>query len=373
MKAWSVLALVLIQAVLFAGHAFVFLTWTAFAPPLAPAASTALHVALLVLSFSFVAAALLSFRFSNPAVRLFYAIAAVWLGFLNFFFWASILIQLVWLALRLVHLVAHPAATRPLLAALFYIPAAAAGIYGLINARLLRTRRFKVRMPGLPESWRGRRAVMMSDLHLGAINGPRFARRLAIRAARLRPDIVFIPGDLFDGAHADLDRLLAPFHRLAPPLGIYYSTGNHEEFTDPAHYLDAISRAGFRVLSNQAVTVDGLAIAGVHYRDSSSPLRIKAVLDHMQWDRSQPAILLNHVPTRLPIVERAGFSLQLSGHTHGGQIFPYTWFTRRVFGRFTSGLHRFGALDVCTSTGAGAWGPPMRVGTRSEIVLLTFE
>ncbi len=86
-----------------------------------------------------------------------------------------------------------------------------------------------------------------------------------------------------------------------------------------------------------------------------------------------PAILFNHAPARLPIVEQAGFSLQLSGHTHGGQFLPFTWITRRVYGRFTSGLHNFGSLQVYTSTGAGTWGPPMRVGTRPEIVLLEFS
>jgi predicted MPP superfamily phosphohydrolase len=72
-------------------------------------------------------------------------------------------------------------------------------------------------------------------------------------------------------------------------------------------------------------------------------------------------------------VEQAGFSLQLSGHTHGGQLFPFTWLTSRVYGRFTYGLHRFGALQVCTSTGCGSWGPPMRVGTRPEVVVMEFE
>ena len=131
------------------------------------------------------------------------------------------------------------------------------------------------------------------------------------------------------------------------------------------------------MLANEQVEVDGLRIAGVMYHDSSSPLHMKAALGKMRSaDKHSgdafPGILLNHAPTRLPIVEQAGFSLQLSGHTHGGQIFPFTWITRRVYGRFTRGLHSFGSLAVYTSTGAGTWGPPMRVGTRPEIILLEF-
>ena len=90
-------------------------------------------------------------------------------------------------------------------------------------------------------------------------------------------------------------------------------------------------------------------------------------------DRDPPSILLNHAPTRLPIVEQAGFSLQLSGHTHGGQFIPFTWITRSVFGRFTSGSAPLRSLQVYTSTGAGTWGPPMRVGSAAGDCSLEFE
>jgi hypothetical protein len=127
------------------------------------------------------------------------------------------------------------------------------------------------------------------------------------------------------------------------------------------------------VLANEKVIVDGLTIVGVPYRDSTYPIRLRATLEALRLSPGQASILLNHVPNRLPIVEEAGISLQISGHTHGGQLFPFTWFTRRVFGKFTYGLQRFGALQVYTSSGAGTWGPPMRVGTHPEIVLLQFE
>lgn len=375
MKAWPVVPILVIQVILLLAHWFLYSTWIAFWPGLEPAAAADLRVIMLVLAFSFVAASLLSFRYSNPLVDFIYSIAAIWLGLLNFFFWMSALLWLAWLVLCLSHLV-NPSAIRPLLAAVFYAIAALMGIYGLINAQIIRIRRISVELPNLPANWRGRRAVLISDLHLGPVNGIRFCRRMVAIISRLRPDIVFLPGDLFDGTKADLARLLTPFQALTPPFGIFFSTGNHEEFTSPSHYIEAISRAGIRVLSNEQVLVDGLPIAGVEYHASSSPLRMKAAIDGLRpnsIDRAQPGILLNHAPTRLPIVEQAGFSLQLSGHTHGGQFLPFTWITRSIFGAFTSGLHRFGALQVYTSTGAGTWGPPMRVGSAPEIVVLTFD
>jgi hypothetical protein len=374
LKAWPALAICVIQVILFLAHWFVFSTWIAFWPGLAPAAVAGLHAAMLVLAFSFVVASLLAFRFSNPAVRFVYWLAAVWLGFLSFFFWTSLVAWIAWFALRLAHLAVYPdpIVVRPLLIVTFFAVAALIGLYGLVNARIVRIRRIAVDLPNLPASWRGRRAVLLSDLHLGPINGVQFCCRLVAKAANFQPDIVFLPGDLFDGTKSDLDRLAAPLKQLTPPLGIYFSTGNHEEFTDPTHYIEAVTRAGIRVLGNELVTIDGLQVAGVFYHSSSSPLRMKAALDGMRLDRERPSILLNHAPTRLPTVEQAGFSLQLSGHTHGGQFPPFTWFTNSIYGRFTSGLHRFGALQVYTSTGAGTWGPPMRVGTRPELVFITF-
>ena len=372
LKAWPVLGVLIVQAILLLAHWFIFHTWIAFFPGLDPAAAVALRAVLMALAVSFVASALLNFRFSNFAVSLFYKLASIWLGFANFFFLGAILTWLTWYAMRL-FASPSPATLRPAMATGYFALAVVAGVYGLFNALWIRVRSVAVRLPHLPASWRGRRALLMSDLHLGNINRAGFCRRVVRLAAGLNPDIVFIPGDLFDGTRGRLDRLIAPLRELEPPLGIYFSTGNHEEFHDPGEYLHAVRNAGIRVLAQERVTVDGLHILGISYRESTYPMRVRAALEQMSPGAEAASILLNHAPIRLPIVEQAGIGLQLSGHTHGGQIFPYTFLTRRIFGRFIHGLHRFGALQVYTSTGAGTWGPPMRVGSQPEIVLLQFE
>jgi hypothetical protein len=369
LKAWPVVGIFLMQAFLTLAHWFIYHTWIAFWVPLSPAASWVLGMSLLALSMSFIVAALLGFYFTNPLVSLVYKIAAIWLGMLNFFFWAACLCWLVLGALRL----ADIAPNRPLIACVFFGLALATDVYGLLNARWIRVRRVAVALAGLPDSWRGRTALLLSDLHLGNVNGPRFCRRVVAMADNLRPDIIFIPGDLFDGTRADPDKLAAPLKELAAPFGVFFTTGNHEEFGSAAHYSDALTRTGFRVLSNEKVTVDGLHILGVPYHDSTFPIRLRATLEQLRPANGEASILLNHMPSRLPIVEQAGVSLQVSGHTHGGQLIPFNWFTRRVFGKFTYGLQRFGALQVFTSSGAGTWGPPMRVGTDPEMVLLRFE
>jgi predicted MPP superfamily phosphohydrolase len=373
LKAWSVLAILLMQSLLLLIHWFIFHTLVAFSGNLGPARTQALRNTLFLLAFSFIVAALLSFNFSNWLVVGIYRVAAVWLGFLNFIFVAACASWLVWFALLLLPLSPILPHLRPLIATAFFALALLASIYGLLNARWIRIRRIPVTLPNLPPSWRGRTALLISDLHLGHVNGLGFSQRIARIAADLHPDVVFLPGDVFDGTKTDADRIVAPFRQLAPPFGIYFSTGNHEEYGGAAHYSAALTRAGIRVLSNEKVVADGLQILGVPYRDSTSPIRLRAILEGLQLDPVQASILLNHVPSRLPIVERAGVSLQLSGHTHSGQLFPSTWFARRIFGKFTDGLQRFGELQVFTSSGAGTWGPPMRVGSRSEMVLLHFE
>ena len=372
MKAWPFFGVIVVQLILFLAHWFLFSTWTFFWPGLSPGAVSDLRILLLVLAFSFVPAALLSFRCSGPALGLFYRAAVTWLGFANFLFLSALLTWLLWLLARvaLPHLPA--AVLRPWVSGILTAVALLAAIYGLFNARNIRVRTHSVRLPRLPEAWRGRKAVLMTDLHLGNVNGIEFSRRMVQMAAGLRPDIVFLPGDLFDGVKTDADRLLEPFQQLKPPLGVFFSSGNHEEFGDPAHYLEPIARAGIRVLANEHVTVEGVHIAGISYRDSTQPLRVQSLLNTMHLKSGMPSILLHHVPSRLQIVERAGISLLLSGHTHCGQMFPFNVFTYRIFRKFTHGLNRFGALQVYTSSGAGTWGPPMRVGTQPEIVALEF-
>jgi predicted MPP superfamily phosphohydrolase len=369
LKAWPVLGISLMQVILFLANWFIFRTWILYYGTSNPSATLFLQAALLFLAFSFIVAALLSFRFSNMAVRVLYKFAVVWLGFLNYFFLAACLCRFTAFALRLMAL-PH---SRPLIAVILFGLAILTSIYGLLNAFWIRVRRVPIHLPNLPESWRGRTALLVSDLHLGNVNGLGFSRRIVNFAARLQPDIAFIAGDFFDGTRTDPARLTAPFRTLILPHGIYFATGNHDEYGDLAHYLEALSNAGIRVLNNEKVVVDGLPILGVPYRESTHILHMRATLERLRPEPGQPSILLNHVPNRLPIAEQAGIALQLSGHTHGGQLFPYTWFTRRVFGKFIYGLHTFGALQVYTSFGAGTWGPPMRVGTRPEVVLLQFE
>ncbi len=369
MRVWPVLGVVLLQVFLLLAHWFIFHTLVTFLP-LSSNGAQNLYLVLFVLGVSFVVAALLGFRYSNPLVEIIYTLAATWLGLLNFIFWASCGCWIVGLGLAISH--QDKPIAREITAGVLFGVAIVVGIYGILNARRIRERRLTITLPNLPLSWRNRTALLISDMHLGHINRAGFARRIAGIARRLNPDVIFIAGDLFDGSKADPARIAGPLFSLRPPYGIYFSGGNHEDFGEPDLYEAALVRGGIQVLHNQRVAVEGLQVIGVSYADSTRPMQLRSFLEGLHLDGGPASILLNHVPSRLPIVEVAGVSLQLSGHTHGGQIVPFTWLTRRAFGKFTYGLHSYGKLQVLTSSGAGTWGPPMRVGSASEVVLITF-
>lgn len=359
----------LIQTILFFGHWFLYETWTTFFPRPDGRPRIWLGVTLALLSITFVVASLLAWRSFNVVVRVFYSVAAVWMGILNFCFLAACACWAVWVVAR----IAGFDPDRRLLAGLIFGIALATSLYGVVNAAWTRVTRLTVKLPNLPASWRGRIAALVSDTHLGHLRGPGFLRRIVTMLNLLKPDIVLIAGDLYDGTVADLDQLAEPLARLSAPLGAYFVAGNHEEFSDHTKYLRAVNRVGVRVLNNEKVVVDGLQIVGIHYRDSVNDDHFREMIRHAAIDRAQASILLTHAPDRVKISEEEGFSLQLSGHTHGGQLFPFTWITSRIYGKFVYGLQRLGNLMVYTSYGAGTWGPPLRVGTRPEMVLIRFE
>ena len=321
-----------------------------------------------LLSLAFIPTTILRFRSAHPALKILYAICATWLGALNFAFFASIACWIV----AGVFLIAGRPAPRFEIATILFSIALLVTLWGLINARWLRITRITVPLANLPEAWRGRTAALVTDLHLGPLSGQAFLRRVLGKLRALQPDIIFISGDLFDGPTLGLRELVAPWREYTAPLGAFYVTGNHDEFAERALYLDPVRSAGIRVLDNEAVTLDGLDLVGVHDEESSDPAQLRTILTRVHPDRQRPAILLAHRPVNLRVAEKAGISLQLSGHTHHGQMWPWNLLVRRIYGPYAYGLHRHGKMWVNTCSGTGTWGPPLRVGTKSEIVLIRF-
>ena len=252
-------------------------------------------------------------------------------------------------------------------------------LLGFLNAR--RTAavvRVDVPIPGLPPAWQGFTVAQISDVHVGPTIRQRYVRRIVDRVNTLQADMVAITGDLVDGRVNELAAQVAPLADLRSRHGTFFVTGNHEYYSGAPAWIDELRRLGLTVLLNEHVVIAA--------SDAGRPLVLAGVTDFSagHFDpahRSDPVralagappdavrLLLAHQPRSAAAAADAGFDLQLSGHTHGGQFYPWNLFVR-FQQPFTAGLHRWGTLWVYTSRGTGYWGPPNRFGSPSEITCL---
>jgi uncharacterized protein len=358
--------ILIIQLLLFLTHLLVYETWVYLT---AATGNLWLKVFAAALSVSFVSASLFAFRYTNWPARVFYKVAAVWLGWLTFLVLAALP---AWAMFGISTLTSIPLNFHRLVEWLFGA-AVVGGICAFVNANWTRTTRVTVQLPGLPVAWRGRHVALISDIHLGHVRNGGFLRRMVSKILHEQPDAVLIAGDLYDGTPLDVERAAEPLRKLTALRGVYFIAGNHEQSGDDTKYLRAIENAGVRVLRNEKVELDGLQVVGVSYRDADNGPALASLLRSFRLDPNRASIFLTHAPDHAATAEAAGFSLQLCGHTHLGQFIPFTWIVRRIYRQFAYGLTRIGNMQAYTSSGAGTWGPPLRLGSNSEIVVLQFE
>ncbi|HEU4412063.1 MAG TPA: metallophosphoesterase [Polyangiaceae bacterium] len=253
----------------------------------------------------------------------------------------------------------------------------AAGLASALGA--VRVDRVRVGLRRLPGALAGTRVVQISDVHIGPTLGRDFLERVVAQVNALEPDVVAITGDLVDGPVARLREHVAPLGALRAKYGVYFVTGNHEYYSGADEWLDELGRLGVRALRNERVSVgEGDAsfdLAGV---DDWTSKRLLPGHGHdlpralAGRDPSRELVLLAHQPRCAAEAAALGVGLQLSGHTHGGQIFPWN-FLVRLQQPFVAGLHRLEDTWVYVNRGTGYWGPPMRVGVPAEITCLELH
>jgi uncharacterized protein len=245
---------------------------------------------------------------------------------------------------------------------------------GFVIARRPRIVNVDIPVSGLPEALHGFSITQISDLHVGPTIRREFVERLVRRVNGLRADLIAVTGDLVDGSVQQLAPHTAPLSNLSARHGAYFVTGNHEYYSGEAAWTSEIRRLGLTVLKNQHVVLnhDGasLVLAGVndigaHHFDTTQRSDPSAALEGAPLDAGAK-VLLAHQPGSAKAAANAGYDLQISGHTHGGQFWPWNLFVR-FFQPFTGGLHRVKNLWVYVSRGTGYWGPPNRFGVPAEI------
>jgi uncharacterized protein len=233
-----------------------------------------------------------------------------------------------------------------------------------------------VPLPQLPPEFEGFRIVQISDIHAGLTVGRSFIETVAGQVIALKPDMIAFTGDVADGSVAHLQNIVTPLGDMTAPYGKFFVTGNHEYYSGVEQWLGEATRLGFTPLLNEHRVIEKqgkrMLLAGVtdvsggHYSAEHRSSPGQAVIGAPACDVK---VLLAHQPRSLYEAVKFGFDLQLSGHTHGGQFFP--WNLAASLGQpFISGLHKFENTMIYVSKGTGYWGPPVRLGSRSEITVL---
>lgn len=328
------------------------------------------------LALTFPLTRLFTLKWSHPALRFLYWTGAIWMGsifMLSFWFLVSSL------ARRAANLFVSGPAQDPRI----WIGVTAAAVFGMIAWGLFNALYGpKEVVYAIDRSARygmGRKAriVQISDVHLGLTLGTDFLARLVERINRLEPDLVFITGDLFDPEFPSDAQASALLARLVSKQGVFAVSGNHEFYSGLGRFLDMMKAAGIPVLDNEVrATSGGIQVAGIHDQTANRftslgvACDLKKALGDIRDDK--PSFLLAHQPKELEPAAGARVDVVFSGHTHAGQIFPFVAMVRLAY-KYMGGKYALGAdTDLIVNTGTGFWGPPLRVGTDSQIVVVDF-
>ncbi|ALU95769.1 hypothetical protein WQO_22085 [Streptomyces globisporus C-1027] len=242
------------------------------------------------------------------------------------------------------------------------------GTYGVLRGPSVQ--RITVPLAKLPRAAHGFRIAVVSDIHIGPILGRAHTRRIVDTINATSPDLVAVVGDLVDGSVADLGSAAEPLAALRARHGSYFVTGNHEYFSGAEQWVDHVRELGLVPLENARVEIEGFDLAGVNdiagETEGQGPDFGRALGDR---DRGRAAVLMAHQPVVIHDAVEHGVDLQLSGHTHGGQLWPGNYLAE-LANPTVAGLERYGDTQLFVSRGAGAWGPPVRVGAPSDITVV---
>ena len=297
-------------------------------------------------------------NFHNKFVDAFYYVAATQLGFITIFFGMVLVFHLV-----------HPFIGEYAVEVLSVLLAAGCMLflYALYEGSRLSVKQYMIPLEGLEKDVK---LVHLTDVHVGTVHQKKFLDRVVCATNDLEPDVILMTGDLFDGSAPIHEEMLTPLNNLIAPT--YFSTGNHEVYEGLDHVRETIKNLDMQLLESECREDHGLQIIGVNDRQGiPRSITLDSILNGISFDVNRPTILMYHTPVEWDAAKKHGIDLMLSGHTHNGQVFPFTLLVRLFF-KYIKGLYQEGAHYLHVSPGTGTWGPPMRLGSKNQITLITL-
>lgn len=319
---------------------------------------------LIISCFGFIVLLVLSRTFTNLIVHWLYVVFSLILGFLFYLTIFAICLQLIRLFKFKINQLLFVRVSFLLAIILFTI--------GLYNAAFPRIKNISVKMAGLQTTWQGRRIVQISDVHLGGVYGLGFLSRQVTRINALDPDLVVITGDLFDGTENRLNSFGPELAKLKAKKGVIFIPGNHDNYLGLNKIEPVLKEANIIFLKDEALVIDGLEVIGLDVHELNNE-DTNLVVTNLQPYSGQARLLLKHIPKDIAWAKYLSVGLQLSGHSHNGQMFPLSLLTYLFYGQYQYGLHTEGDFNIYTSSGLGSWGPPVRTFNPAEIVVITIN
>lgn len=290
--------------------------------------------------------------------RFFYLFFASFIG-LSFYLTAF---SFLWEILRLTKIKVN----LNILARCFIFAAFILFLSGLFNAFNPRIKNITVTLENLPDYWRGKKIVQLSDVHLGNVYQVDFLEKIVEKVNQEQADLILITGDLFDGPGSARPEFSSVLEKLSAKEGIFFISGNHDSYLGNDQVATILDKTKIKNIDDRVIVLNGLELIGLAYGSS-----LDQILSQTSIEKTK--ILLKHIPEEIEDSKKFKINLQLSGHTHKGQMFPVSFLTYLIYGHYHYGFQTEGGFNIYTSSGVGSWGPPIRTLNPSEIVVITLN
>ena len=326
---------------------------------------------LIIMPILIIITTVVSMKFYNPLNSIVYSVSMIWVPMLTYMFLGSVILTIFVIVLP------NSQKYSDIYNMAVYFTVTASILltgYGVINAH-----KFVVRNIVIPKEnelsnvMQGKKIVLFADTHIGIVHKKNFLEKVANHINAQNPDIVLLAGDLVDGPKIDINSYLAPLKDINASTGVYYTPGNHEVYYGEQKPLYELTDSLVTGLRDKKLSFNGYDIIGLTYDAMEGKSAVIERLNKAGYNKNIPTILIIHEPKNNDVLQDAGVNLIVSGHTHGGQFWPYTIFVKKIFGKYYSGLNMNGNSASVTTVGIGTWGPAVRIGTKPEIISITFE